>query len=92
MYLSEIQKTACLASININQNTADVRFASCKSNNLFIYIPRCNAILFSFILQMTEADRGFDIADILDVKDVDFHITPFLRGKNQLSEIEVLET
>lgn len=38
------------------------------------------------------ADRGFEISDILEKRNVALNIPPFLRGKKQLSESEVMET
>lgn len=38
------------------------------------------------------ADRGFDISDLLDSKGVALNIPPFLKGKEQLSEYEVMKT
>ena len=38
------------------------------------------------------ADRGFDIKDDLDILGVKLNIPPFLRGKQQLNEKELIET
>ena len=38
------------------------------------------------------ADRGFDIKDDLDILGVKLNIPPFLRGKQQLDEKELIET
>lgn len=38
------------------------------------------------------ADRGFDISDLLETKGVLVNIPPFLRGKEQLSNFEVMKT
>ena len=38
------------------------------------------------------ADRGFDIQDDLALRGVRLNIPPFLKGKSQLSESELVET
>ena len=38
------------------------------------------------------ADRGFDIQDELAIRGVRLNILPFLKGKSQLSESELVET
>lgn len=38
------------------------------------------------------ADRGFDISDLLESKGVLVNIPPFLRGKQQLSNYEIMKT
>lgn len=38
------------------------------------------------------ADKGFDISDLLESKGVLLNIPPFLKGKSQLSDFEVMQT
>lgn len=38
------------------------------------------------------ADRGFDMSDLLETKGVLVNIPPFLKGKEQLSNFEVMKT
>lgn len=38
------------------------------------------------------ADKGFDVSDLLEEKAVVLNIPPFLKGKEQLSDFEVMKT
>lgn len=38
------------------------------------------------------ADKGFDVSDLLEAKGILLNIPPFLKGKEQLSEYEVMKT
>ena len=56
-------------------------------------LTRCSGIMD--LLQLGDsmmADRGFDIQDDLALQGVRLNIPPFLKGKSQLSESELVET
>ena len=56
-------------------------------------LTRCSGILD--LLEQGDsvmADRGFDIQDDLTLRGVRLNIPPFLKGKSQLTESELVET
>lgn len=55
-------------------------------------VKRCNILDILTPGDAVLADRGFNISDLLEEKGILLNIPPYLRGKKQLTEIELMKT